>query len=159
MISANDNETHSYLELVDAIRSHGADPRTDMHELWRRIVFTILISNVDDHMRNHGFLYDGKSGWILSPAYDLNPTPVDIAPRILASAINIDDQEASLDSAFEVSEYFDIEIEKAKEYVREIALAVSSWNSKAKAYGISRMEIDRMSTAFEHEDLNKALRV
>ncbi len=159
MISANDNETHSYLELVDTIRSHGADPRTDMHELWRRIVFTILISNVDDHMRNHGFLYDGKSGWILSPAYDLNPTPVDIAPRILASAINIDDQEASLDSAFEVSEYFDIEIEKAKEYVREIALAVSSWNSKAKAYGISRMEIDRMSTAFEHEDLNKALRV
>jgi len=159
MISANDNEAHSYLELVDAIRSHGADPRADMHELWRRIVFTILISNVDDHMRNHGFLYDGRSGWILSPAYDLNPTPVDIAPRILASAINIDDQEASLDSAFEVSEYFDIEIEKAKEYVREIALAVSSWNSKAKAYGISRMEIDRMSTAFEHEDLNKALRV
>ncbi len=159
MISANDNEAHSYLELVDAIRSHGADPRTDMHELWRRIVFTILISNVDDHMRNHGFLYDGRSGWILSPAYDLNPTPVDIAPRILASAINIDDQEASLDSAFEVSGYFDVEIEKAKEYIREIALAVSSWKSKAKAYGISRTEIDRMSTAFEHEDLNKALRV
>ena len=159
MISANDNEAHSYLELVDAIRSHGAYPGTDMHELWRRIVFTILISNVDDHMRNHGFLYNGKSGWILSPAYDLNPTPVDLAPRILASAINIDDQEASLDSAFEVSEYFDVEIQKAKEYVREIALAVSSWKSKAKAYGISRTEIDRMSTAFEHEDLNKALRV
>ncbi len=159
MISASDNEAHSYLELVDAIRSHGADPGADMHELWRRIAFTILISNVDDHMRNHGFLYNGKSGWILSPAYDLNPTPVDIAPRILASAINMEDQEASLDSAFEVCEYFGIEIEKAKEYISRIAIAVSSWSSKAKAYGISGMEIDRMSTAFEHEDLNKALRV
>ncbi|MEA3266914.1 MAG: type II toxin-antitoxin system HipA family toxin, partial [Candidatus Fermentibacteria bacterium] len=78
MISAKDNEVHSYLELADKIRSHGAFPKNDMHELWKRIVVTVLISNIDDHMRNHGFLYYGREGWILSPAYDLNPTPTDL---------------------------------------------------------------------------------
>ncbi|MCK5133000.1 MAG: HipA domain-containing protein [Candidatus Sabulitectum sp.] len=159
MISARDNETSSYLELVDAIRGHGATPLKDMHELWRRIVITILISNVDDHMRNHGFLYDGRSGWILSPAYDLNPTPVDIAPRILSSAIDIDDQTASLDLALEVADYFEIDLKMAKEYIREIARAVSNWKNRARAYGISSYEIDRMSSAFEHEDLQKALKI
>jgi serine/threonine-protein kinase HipA len=73
MLGARDQETHSYLEIVDALRQHGAQPIDDMHELWRRIVFTVLISNVDDHLRNHGFLYTGSDGWALSPAYDLNP--------------------------------------------------------------------------------------
>ena len=67
MLGANDNETHSYLEMVDALRQSGARSRDDMRELWRRIVFTVLISNVDDHMRNHGFLYAGSDGWVLIP--------------------------------------------------------------------------------------------
>lgn len=79
MIGADENQPHSYLELVDAIRQHGADVRKDLKELWRRILFSVLVSNVDDHLRNHGFLYDTrKHGWRLSPAYDLNPVPVDI---------------------------------------------------------------------------------
>lgn len=110
-------------------------------------------------MRNHEFLCDGRSGWILSPAYDLNPTPVDLAPRILSSAINIDDQTASPDLALEVADYFEIRINRAKEYIREIALAVSNWKNRARAYGISSHEIDRMSSAFEHEDLRKALKI
>ena len=104
MIGAQDNETHSYLELVDSLRAHGATPKADIHELWRRIVFTVLISNTDDHMRNHGFLYTGPDGWVLSPAYDMNPVPTDIAPRILSSAIDLDDQTASLDNALAVAE-------------------------------------------------------
>ena len=159
MISAADNETHSYLELVDAIRRHGANPIASMHELWRRIVFTILISNVDDHMRNHGFLYEGGRGWVLSPAYDLNPTPVDIAPRILSCAIDVDDQRASLELALEVAEYFEIQHKQAIEYVRRICSAVSRWRGKANSYGISRMEIERMSTAFEHLDMQMALKL
>ena len=92
MLGAKDNETHSYLEIVDALRQSGARAKEDMHELWRRIVFTIMISNSDDHMRNHGFLYTGPDGWVLSPAYDLNPVPVDIKPRVLSTAIDLDDQ-------------------------------------------------------------------
>jgi hypothetical protein len=67
-----------------------------MEVLWRRLVFNILISNTGDHLRNHGFLYEGQAGWRLSPAYDLNPVPTDIKPRILSTAINEDDNTASL---------------------------------------------------------------
>lgn len=73
MLGANDNEMRSYLEFVDALRQHGAAPKEDMRALWRRIVFSILISNTDDHLRNHGFLYAGPDGWRQAPAYDLNP--------------------------------------------------------------------------------------
>ena len=83
MLDAKDNEARSYLEFVDILRQHGAAPKEDMHGLWRRIVFNILISNTDDHLRNHGFLWTGPAGWRLSPAYDLNPVPIDIKPRIL----------------------------------------------------------------------------
>lgn len=159
MISAYDNETRSYLELVDAMRTYGALPTRDIHELWRRIVFTVLVSNVDDHMRNHGFLYSGTSGWILSPAYDINPTPTDIAPRILSSAIDIDDQTASLDNVLGVADYFDIKLNQAKEYICKIGNVVSSWQKIAKTYGLSTNEIDRMASAFEHEDLRKSLQI
>ena len=108
MLGARDNETRSYLELVDALRQHGAAPREDMEALWRRMVFSVLISNTDDHLRNHAFLYDGPNGWRLSPAYDLNPVPVDIKPRILATAITPDDNTASTDLAFEVAAYFEL---------------------------------------------------
>jgi len=70
MLGSKDKETRSYLEIVDALRQHGAAPQADMEELWRRLVFNILISNTDDHLRNHGFLYEGQAGWRLSPAYD-----------------------------------------------------------------------------------------
>jgi len=75
MLDARDNEVRSYLEFVDALRQHGDAPKEDMKALWRRIVFSILISNTDDHLRNHGFLWTGPTGWRLSPAYDLNPVP------------------------------------------------------------------------------------
>lgn len=70
MLGANDNETRSYLEFV--LRQHGAAPKADMHMPWRRIVFSVLISNIDDHLRNHDFLYAGPDGWRLAHAYDIN---------------------------------------------------------------------------------------
>ena len=81
MLGAVDNEPRSYLEIADALRLYGAKPREDLEQLWRRIVFEVLINNTDDHLRNHGFLYQNATGWVLSPAYDLNPMPVDLAPR------------------------------------------------------------------------------
>jgi serine/threonine-protein kinase HipA len=108
MLDAADNNQHSYLEIVDAITQHGARPKEDQVELWRRIVFSILISNTDDHLRNHGFLYEPGEGWRLSPVYDINPTPIQVKPRIFLTAITETDTTASLDLPFEVAEYFGI---------------------------------------------------
>ncbi len=156
MLGARDNETRSYLEIVDALRQHGATPKADMEALWRRLVFNILISNTDDHLRNHGFLYAGQEGWRLSPAYDLNPVPTDIKPRILSTAINEDDGTASLVLAMEVAEYFELDGAKARQIAAEVGKAVSKWREEAARQGLSKAEIERMASAFEHDDLRQA---
>ncbi len=157
MIGAADNETHSYLELVDAIRQHGADVREDLRELWRRILFTVLVSNVDDHLRNHGFLYDtSKRGWRLSPAYDLNPVPVDIKPRILSMMIDEGDNSATFDLVLMIGDYFGLENDEMKMITGEVAGVVSTWRDEAKRLGISNEQINRMATAFEHDELKQA---
>jgi len=89
MLTANDNEAHSYMEIADTLRRHGAAPAEDLPQLWRRIVFNVLITNTDDHLRNHAFLYAGSEGWRLSPAYDLNPV---VGPRVLSLAVDADDR-------------------------------------------------------------------
>ena len=157
MLGAKDRETRSYLEIVDALRQHGAAPKQDMEQLWRRIVFSILISNTDDHLRNHGFLYAGQAGWRLSPAYDLNPVPVDIKPRILTTAINEDDGTASLDLAMSVADYFELEKGNAKAIAAQIGKVVSTWRDEAVKHGLGKTEIERMASAFEHADLKGAL--
>ncbi len=157
MLGAKDNETRSYLEIVDALRQHGARPVQDMHELWRRIVFTVLISNVDDHMCNHGFVYTGTEGWALSPAYDLNPMPIDVKPRVLSTAIDEEDQSASLDLALSVAGYFELSELQARTTAAEVGRAVAAWRTVAGSYGISAAECNRMSSAFEHADVEKAL--
>jgi len=93
----------------------------------------------------------------LSPAYDLNPVPVDIKPRILTTAINEDDGTASLDLAMSVAEYFELEKDKAKAIALQVAKAVSTWRDEATKNGIGKIEIARMSSAFEHDDLKQAL--
>jgi serine/threonine-protein kinase HipA len=158
MLGAKDNQPRSYLEIVDALRRYGAAPKRDMEALWRRIVFNILISNTDDHLRNHGFLYEGPDGWRLSPAYDLNPVPVDIKPRVLATAINEDEGTASVDLAMEVAEYFELDASAARKIARLIGRAVAQWRLIAKRMGIKDAEIDRMASAFEHADLERAAR-
>jgi serine/threonine-protein kinase HipA len=158
MLGAKDRDTRSYLEIVDALRQHGAAPNEDMAQLWRRLVFNILISNTDDHLRNHGFLYAGQEGWRLSPAYDLNPMPVDIKPRILTTAINEDDNTASLALAMEVAPYFDLEEAEARKIAAQVGKTVSTWRDEAARHGIGKTEIDRMASAFEHDDLKQAQR-
>jgi serine/threonine-protein kinase HipA len=152
MLGSKANESGSYLEIVDALRQHGAAPKADMEALWRRLVFNVLISNTDDHLRNHGFLYAGQEGWRLSPAYDLNPVPTDIKPRILATAINEDDNTASLALAMEVAGYFELEEGKAREIASQVGKVVAKWSNEAARHGIGTAEIDRMASAFEHGD-------
>lgn len=156
VLGAGANEDHSYLELADALRRYGASPRSDLRDLWRRIVFSVLISNTDEHLRNHGFLYVGPQGWTLSPAFDLNPVPLDVRPRILSTAITFDDATASLELAFEVAEYFEMDAATARRTAAEVGSAVSAWRSEAAELGISKAEIERMASAFEHSDLAAA---
>jgi serine/threonine-protein kinase HipA len=159
LLDGVDREPRSYLEIAEVIRRFGARARTDLAELWRRMVFNILASNTDDHLRNHGFLCEGARGWTLSPAYDLNPVPVQVKPRFLSTAIGEDpfDTSASLSHAFEVAEYFDMEEEEARTVAHEVARVTQQWAERARRLGISSSEIEFMATAFEHEDLGLAL--
>jgi serine/threonine-protein kinase HipA len=146
-------------EIVDVLRRYGAAPKRDMEALWRRIIFNIMISNTDDHLRNHGFLYEGPDGWRLSPAYDLNPVPVDIKPRVLTTSINEDDGTVSLDLAMEVAEYFELDASAARKIARQTGGAVLKWRSVAKQMGVKDAEIDRMASAFDRANLQKAAKV
>jgi serine/threonine-protein kinase HipA len=157
MLDARDNEPRSYLEFVDILRQHGAAAKQGMHALWRRIVFNILISNTDDHLRNHGFLWAGPAGWHLSPAYDLNPVPTDIRPRVLSTAIDLEDGTASLKLALEVAPYFELATDEASRIVASVVKAVAAWRKVATKLGLKTAEVDRMASAFEHEDLKAAL--
>ena len=157
MLGAKDNEEHSYLEFVDILRQHGAAPQEDIPALWRRIVFTVLISNTDDHLRNHAFLWAGPAGWRLSPAYDLNPVPPDIKPRFLATSITPDDGAASLQLAFDAAAYFELQPGEAHRIAGQVGRAVATWQREAARLGLGPAEVDRMAPAFEHEDLKAAL--
>ena len=157
MLGARDSETRSYLEFVDSLRQYGAAPKQDIQALWRRIAFSILISNTDDHLRNHGFLWSGSAGWRLSPAYDLNPVPTDIKPRILTTAIDLEDGTASLKLAYDVASYFELTAKDARACAKEVGNAVASWRKEAARLGLAKAEMDRMASAFEHGDLKAAV--
>jgi len=148
MLNASDRESHSYLEIVDALRQHGSLAGHDIRELWRRVVFSILISNTDDHLRNHGFLYSNQGGWRLAPAYDLNPVPHEIKRPILSTAIDFDDGTASIELAMSVIGYYGLDLIEAKSIVAELRHVVLGWRNEAKRFGISTSEIDKMASAF-----------
>ncbi len=156
LLGARDMEQRSYPEIADVFRNQSANPKADLHALWRRMVFNILISNTDDHLRNHGFLYTGRMGWTLSPAYDLNPVPTDIRPRVHATALADGEADASLETAFGVVKRFALTLPVAKFIVREVATSVSKWRKVADAIGLNGALVERMESAFEHADSRAA---
>lgn len=157
-LDASDHEMRSYLEIAEFLRREGSNVNEDLAQLWRRIVFNVLVSNTDDHLRNHGFLRE-PNGWRLAPAYDLNPVPADVKPRIHALAIDESDGTASLDTAFRIVPMFGMTEEDARTIAAEAGTAVGRWRDAAARHGLTPDEAERMSSAFEHEDLNAAIRV
>ena len=157
MMGAKDGERGSYPEIVDVLAEHGAQGKTDAQALYRRVVFNVMISNVDDHLRNHGFLWSGKSGWSLSPAYDLNPVPADVKARVLSTNIDLDESTCSIDLLEEASEYFALTQVQARTIIKEVATVTATWRETARDVGARPAEINRMASAFEHEDLTRAL--
>ena len=129
IVYALDGDPHSYLEVADAIRQYGASAEEDCAQLWRRVVFNILISNSDDHLRNHGFLY-WPGGWRLAPAYDFNPVPLDIKPRVLTTAIDEVDGTASLDLALETAAHYKLTPDQARAVAREVGRSAVARHGK-----------------------------
>jgi serine/threonine-protein kinase HipA len=135
----------SYLEIAEVIASRGASPRADLAELWTRIVFNVLVSNTDDHFRNHGFLLDPQAGWRLSPAYDMNPIP-----NSNGLALNIDETDNALDLELvrSVAAYFRVSARDANEIIDRVSRAVGQWTEVASGLGITRSEQSSMAHAF-----------
>jgi len=134
----------SYLDIAEFIQTHGVDVEKNLHQLWRRIVFNIAISNTDDHLRNHGFLLTPK-GWVLSPAYDINPS---IDKAGLALNIDMDNNALDFDLAKSVGEYFRLDNTEMNQILIEVQNAVKDWKSIAKHIGIPNSEQILMSGAF-----------
>lgn len=142
---ANASDGSSYLEIVSFLKANGSKPKEDLEELWKRIVFSMAVSNTDDHFRNHGFILE-KSGWKLSPLYDVNP---DIYGNYLSLNVNSEESDLDFELAIRASAYYGLDEKKAKEIVNEIAENVrDNWKIIAQKYGINRSEIERMRPAF-----------
>jgi len=157
MMGLRDGTQASYPELADVLIRVGAEAADDVRELYRRMVFNVLVSNVDDHLRNHGFLWSGRTGWRLSPAYDLNPTPADVRGRILATGIAPDAHDCDLALVLEVAGYFNLSASEARSIVRSVAAVTADWRGAAQARNARAADIRRMQSAFEHDDLDAAL--
>ncbi len=134
----------SYLEILEFISNNGANVNEDLEELWRRIVFSICVSNTDDHLRNHGFILSDK-GWLLSPAYDINPNETGTGLKL---NISDNDNALDLDLAMEVHEYFRLTREKAEQIINEVKKSVQNWRTIAAKYGISKTEQELKGNAF-----------
>lgn len=142
---ANATDGSSYLELVSFLKANGANPTEDIEELWKRLVFSMAVSNTDDHFRNHGFILSNH-GWRLSPLYDVNP---DLYGEYLS--LNVNETESSIDInlAIDSAKYYGLEKDKAVNIAKGIETVVrDNWRELAKKNGISRSEIERMAPAF-----------
>ena len=134
----------SYLDIAEFIQSNGVNIDKNLHQLWRRIVFNIAVSNTDDHLRNHGFILTSK-GWILSPAYDINPS---IDKDGLALNIDMENNSLDLELAKSVGEYFRLYKKQMDIIIEEVLHSVRQWKTIADKIGISRGERELMAGAF-----------
>ncbi|RKX74233.1 MAG: type II toxin-antitoxin system HipA family toxin, partial [Spirochaetes bacterium] len=147
MLGKNDGASardgSSYLELAELIVRYGSEPDNDLSELWRRIIFSIAVSNTDDHLRNHGFLLSSR-GWRLSPLYDVNPNPYG---RGLSLNISGDDNSLDFFLALKQAGFFRLDEGQALHFKEQICDAVAGWRETALDYGASRGSIERMKPA------------
>jgi serine/threonine-protein kinase HipA len=150
MLEASDGEGGSYLEIADVVETQSPAAGSDLAELWRRIAFSILISNTDDHLRNHGFLRTSPEGWSLSPAFDLNPNPAPGATE-LRTAIDFDHRGAEVEALMRVSPEFRLDESRARATLTEVAAAVDGWRQVAASYGLDTAAQNRMAVAFERQ--------
>lgn len=149
LLGAHESEStrKSYADIAAALRQYGADFTADARELFRRMVFNILCNNTDDHLRNHGFLWEG-GGWRLSPAYDLVPHPQQGLTRMLALGVGADGREASLRNALSRCAAFGLHEDEAKAIVRDMAGRCRGWEEHYRSSGVPATDLPRLATCF-----------
>lgn len=151
LLQANSNQQYSYEDIASLIRTISPKAKYDLGQLWRRMIFNILINNVDDHLKNHGFLHTTGDQWVLAPAFDLNPFPDKM--RALKTWISQKSGEfASLDEALAISKSFELSNKEAKVILSEMRAIVSTWKSIAQNLGMHARDIDQYAPAFEYQE-------
>lgn len=146
----------AYTMLADGIRQLGDNTTRDLHELWRRLIFSLLASNYDDHLRNHGFLMLKAGRWSLSPAYDLNPVPEIDRTQTPKTPITEDEPEPSIDTALSAASRFGLKAPAAKTILREVVSAVTDWCQTGRQLRLKASTLDAYATAFEHPLMDEA---
>lgn len=158
VLQASREDDRAYTEIADAIRAKCVEPTADAQQLWRRMVFNLLITNVDDHLQNHGFLYAGNGQWRLAPAFDINPFP----DKDRESKTWLSPETGPIDSLqmlLEHADYFGLgQPGAALAVMAEVVAAISDWRALAVTpdIGMSREDLDDFTPAFEHEALQHA---
>jgi serine/threonine-protein kinase HipA len=155
MLEASDGDVGSYLDIAAVIEGKSSAITQDLQELWRRIALSILISNTDDHLRNHGFIHEIGDIWRLSPIFDVNPNP-DPGLKHLSTAIVDYDTTASISNLISVAGFFRLGVGEAKAILGEVLEAVAHWRVVAATHGLSESEITKMRPAFEHPEAQTA---
>ncbi len=149
----------SYTDIADVLRAHADDAPKEIEELFRRILFTILVSNNDNHLKNLGLLHATRGLWTLAPAFDVNPQPY--RQRHLEVGISeLSGHEASIEATLEAAPFFDIERDRARELLaRTVAVILGQWRGECRAAGLTPHEIRQYENAFEHEETRTAQRL
>jgi serine/threonine-protein kinase HipA len=156
LLALPQDEPGAYTLVADAIRQFGHDVAEDLCELWRRLVFSLLASNYDDHLRNHGFLMRAPGRWALSPAYDINPVPEMDRARVNKLPVSEESGEPSIDAALAVASRFGLKTTAARTILREVFNAVAAWRKSARQLGLKAAVLDSYASAFEHELTDEA---
>jgi serine/threonine-protein kinase HipA len=156
LLALQKDDPGSYTLLAEVIRQVGDDVVSDLQELWRRLVFSLLASNYDDHLRNHGFLMLKPGRWALSPAYDLNPVPEIERSQTPKTPINEESTESSIEEALEVAPCFALTTTQAKKILKEVVSAVSKWEKVGKKLGIKATTLRAYASAFENPLIHEA---
>jgi serine/threonine-protein kinase HipA len=151
-------ELGSYAALADGIRQFGHNVVGDLHELWRRLVFSLLASNYDDHLRNHAFLMREAGRWALSPAYDLNPVPEIDRTQAPRTAISENREDPSIEGALAAASRFDLSASRALAILGQVFTAVSGWRDTGRSLRMKTKTLDAYSSAFEHPLMDEARR-
>jgi serine/threonine-protein kinase HipA len=159
LLALSRDEPGAYTLLADGIRRYGHDVPGDLQELWRRLVFSLLACNYDDHLRNHGFLMRQPGRWSLSPAYDVNPVPEVDRGRVNKTPISEDDEEPSVEAAMSAAPRFGLKTADAKKILHEVVRAVSDWRKTARQLRLKASTLDAYASAFEHPLMDEARRV
>ena len=149
LLGLSDGDEAAYTDIAEVIRMYSSEPTKDLHELWRRIVFNVMVSNLDDHLRNHGFLYDRDNKWRLSPAYDLNPVPLTEKARELTTWISEEGPDADLDLARNAAPYFALDLPRADAIVDEVIIALNGWKDIARRLQMKASDLAVYATAIQ----------